>query len=123
MTKTNAGTAPLSILVRVGTNGTTADANPMTFVFGAGTAVADTGEFEVDVNWRAVGVSAIISGYCRASHNLATTGLFNNAAVWTVVAATSGTFDASSATKIGISIVGGTSFSGTNKVVQASLQQ
>jgi hypothetical protein len=95
----------------------------MTFVFGAGTAVADTGEFEVDVNWRVTGVSAIISGYCRSSHNLATTGLFNNAPAWTIVAAPSGTFDASGATKIGISIVGGTSFSGTNRVVQTTLTQ
>jgi hypothetical protein len=97
----------------------------MTFTFGAGTAVADTGEFEVVVNWRSVGsgTSAVISGFCVGRHNLATTGLFNNAAVWTIVAATSGGFNSSGASVMGLSYNGGASFGGTNKVVQAILSQ
>jgi hypothetical protein len=124
MVKTG-GTAAMTIDVRIGTLGTTGDTSRMTFTFGAGTAVADTGEFEVDVNWRSVGsgTSAVISGYCRATHNLATTGLFSNAAAWTIVGTTSAGFASNTATKMGLSVNGGASFGGTNKVVQASLQQ
>lgn len=125
MVKTNTGTAASVISVRIGTAGTTSDTAQMTFTFGAGTGVADTGSFEVFVNWRTVGsgTSAVVSGYCRGFHNLATTGLFNNAANWTIVGTTSSGFDSSAATTMGLSFNGGTSFSGTNKVVQATIEQ
>lgn len=125
MVKTAAGTGTFAINVRIGTAGTTGDTSRMTFTFGAGTAAADTGMFEVIVNWRSVGsgTSAVISGICRAVHNLATTGLFNNAAAFVIVGTVSGGFDSSTATTIGLSVNGGTSFSGTNTVVQATLSQ
>jgi hypothetical protein len=125
MAKTG-GTGASVITVRIGTTGSLSDTTAtMTFTFGAGTAVADTGEYEVVVNWRSVGsgTSAVISGFCVGRHNLATTGLFNNAAVWTIVGTTSGGFNSSGASVMGLSYNGGASFGGTNKVVQAILSQ
>jgi hypothetical protein len=124
MTKT-AGTGAPVISVRIGTLGTTGDTAQITFTFGAGTSVADTGTFEVYVVWRSVGsgTSAVVSGFCRGVHNLATTGLFSNAADWVIVGTTSAGFNSSAVTTIGCSFNGGTAFAGTNKVVQASLQQ
>jgi hypothetical protein len=87
--------------------------------------VADTGIFEVIVTWRTVGAgtSAVVQGICRAQHNLATTGLFNNAAAWTIVATTSGGFQSSTSNNIGVSFNGSTAFAGTITLVQASLLQ
>jgi hypothetical protein len=122
----SAGTGAIVITVRVGTTGTTSDTTAtIPFTFGAGTSVADTGMFEVLVNFRSVGsgTSAVIAGVCRGTHNLATTGLFNNAAAWTIIGTTSAGFNSSTATKIGVSFNGSTSFAGVNKVVQAALQQ
>jgi hypothetical protein len=125
MVKTAAGTATPIIIVRVGTLGTTGDAAQLTFTFGAGTAVADTGMFELWVNWRTVGsgTAAVVQGICKGIHNLATTGLFNNAAVWTIVGTPSAGFNSSTATIMGVSFNGGASFSGTNTLVQASITQ
>jgi len=127
MVKTGAGTAAPTIDIRIGTLGTTGDTSRMTFTFGAGTAVADTGHFEVVITFRTVGsgTSAVISGICRAQHNAAsTTGLWNNAGnTITIVGTVSGGFDSSTATTIGCSFNGGTSFSGTTTVVQATLEQ
>jgi hypothetical protein len=125
MVKTGAGTATPIITVRIGTAGTTADTARLTFTFGAGTGVIDTGTFDLWVNFRTVGAgtSAVVQGICIGRHNLATTGLFNNADVWTIVGTPSAGFDSSAATTIGVSFNGGTSFSGTNTVVQATLNQ
>jgi hypothetical protein len=124
MVKT-AGTATPVINVRIGTSATTADTSRITFTFGAGTAVADTGSFEVWVVFRTVGsgTSAVVSGICEGKHNLATTGMFNNANSWTIVGTVSGGFATTSVGKIGLSFNGGTSFGGTNTMVQASLTQ
>ena len=126
MTKTNVGTATPIITVRTGTgSGSVSDASRITCTFGAGTTVADTGIFEVFVTWRTIGsgTSATVWGVCRGQHNLATTGLFNNADQWTVVGTPSGGFDSTTQTVIGISFNGGASFSGTNTIVQAQLIQ
>jgi hypothetical protein len=124
MTKT-AGTGAIVITVRIGTAGTTADTSQMTFTFGAGTSVADAGIFDVWVTWRSVGsgTSAVISGICKGTHNLGTTGLFNNQQVFTIIGTTSSGFNSSTATTIGLSFNGGTAFAGTNKLVQATLEQ
>jgi hypothetical protein len=124
VTKT-AGTGAIVLSVRVGTAGGTGDPAVLTFTFGAGTSVADTGIFEVIVTWRTVGsgTSAVVQGICRATHNLATTGLFNNAADWSIVAATSSGFNSSTATNMGVSFNGSTAFAGTITVVQATLLQ
>jgi hypothetical protein len=126
MAKTANGTAAPVVTVRVGTTASLSDVTAtIPFTFGAGTGVADTGEFEVVVNWRSVGsgTSAVIAGFCHARHNLPTTGLFSNAASWTIVGTTSAGFNSSTATTIGVSFNGGASFAGTNKVVQAVLSQ
>ena len=123
MVKTGAGTATPIVYVRIGTAGTTADTARLTFTFGAGTAVIDTAVFEVLVSFYSVGsgTSAVVQGVVRARHNLATTGMFNNASSWIITLAASGGFDSSAATKIGVSFNGGTSFSGTNNLVHARL--
>jgi hypothetical protein len=124
MAKT-AGTGAIVITVRIGSVGGIGDSATLTFTFGAGTSVADTGVFEVIMNWRSVGsgTSAVVQGICRATHNLATTGLFNNAADWTIVATTSSGFNSTTATSIGLSFNGSTAFAGSNTLVQASLLQ
>jgi hypothetical protein len=126
MTKTGAGVAAPVITVRVGTTGSTSDTTAtIVFTFGVGTGVIDTGTFEVDVVWRSVGsgTSAVLAGICRAQHNLATTGLFSNADAWTIIGTTTSGFNSSAVTTIGVSFNGGSLFAGTNKVVQATLQQ
>jgi Repeat of unknown function (DUF5907) len=124
MTK-SAGTGAIVLSVRVGTAGAIGDPAVLTYTFGVGTSVADTGIFEVTVTWRSVGsgTSAVVQGICRGTHNLATTGLFNNADAWTIVATTSAGFNSSTATNIGVSFNGSTAFAGTTTLVQASLQQ
>ena len=104
----SAGTGAIVISVRIGTAGTTSDTAQLTFTFGSGTSVADTGVFDVVVNWRTVGsgTSAVVQGICRGTHNLATTGLFNNAAGWIIIGTPSGGFNSSAATTIGLSVNG-----------------
>lgn len=91
MTKTAAGTAANSILVKIGTAGTSADATILTFTLPAGTAAADTGYFEINVVVRVIGASAVINGTCLVTHNLATTGIININQV--VLNVTSSTFN------------------------------
>jgi hypothetical protein len=124
MTK-SAGTGAIVISLRVGTAGAIGDPAVVTFTFGAGTSVADSGIFEVIANWRSVGsgTSAVVQGICRGTHNLATTGLFNNAAGFVIVGTTSSGFASNTATNIGVSFNGSTAFAGTTTLVQASLQQ
>ena len=126
MTK-SAGTGAIIVTLRVGTAGTTSDPAIQTYTFGAGTSVADTGIFEVIATWRTVGTgtSAVIQGICRGTHNLPTTGLFNNAAGFIVIGSPSPSsgFNSSTATNIGISFNGSTAFAGTTQIVQAQLQQ
>jgi hypothetical protein len=121
----SAGTGAIVLTVRVGTAGAIGDPAILTFTFGAGTSVADTGIFEIIATWRTVGsgTSAVMQGICRAQHNLATTGLFSNADVWTVVATTSSGFASNTATNVGVSFNGSTAFAGTVTLVQSSLLQ
>jgi hypothetical protein len=121
----SAGTGAIVLTVRVGTLGAIGDPAILTFTFGAGTSVADAGVFEIIATWRTVGsgTSAVMQGICRAQHNAATTGLFSNAAAWTIVATTSSGFNSSTATNIGCSFNGSTAFSGTISLVQSTLLQ
>lgn len=122
MAKTGGTGAPTPI-IRFGTNGTTADTARLTFTFGAGTAVADTGIFEVWAHVRTSGASGVMVGMCRCTHHLAATGLTNTGASGTgIILVTSGSFDMTVASSIiGISFNGGASFGGTNTVVQTRL--
>lgn len=76
ITKTAAGTLAQSVLVKFGTNGTTADATLATLTLPAGTGAADQGDFEVSVGFRAIGAgtSAVIVAGLRMVHNLQITG-------------------------------------------------
>jgi hypothetical protein len=126
MTKTAAGTATPIITLRMGTAGTTSDAAIGTLTFGAGTAVADTGIFDVDVVFRTVGggTSAVVQIMGECGHLLAATGMTSTGAAGTaIILATSSGFASTTQTKIGLSFNGGTSFSGTNTLVTASLHQ
>lgn len=123
MVKTAAGVAALAVTVRYGTAGSTADAALLTFTFPAGTAVVDSGTFELDVVFRTVGsgTAAVVAGICRLKHNLAITGLAASTAVgFTQLAVTSSGFNSTPANSIlGVSVNGGTSFAGTNTVAAA----
>lgn len=121
MTKTAAGTATPIIIVRFGTAGTTSDTARLTFTFAAGTAAVDSGVFEVVANFRVVGSVATMAGYCECRHALAATGLVSTGAAGNgIVFATASAFDATvAASSIGVSFNGGTSFAGTNTIVQS----
>jgi hypothetical protein len=123
MVKTAAGAAALAVTVRYGTAGSTADAALLTFTFPVGTALADSGTFEVDVVFRTIGsgTSAVVAGICRLKHNLAQTGLATSTAVgFTQLAVVSSGFNSTPANSLlGVSVNGGTSFSGTNTVAAA----
>lgn len=117
--KTAAGTATPIINIRIGTAGTTADTARNTFTFGAGTAAADTGIFEVIVVFRAVGASAITQAIARLTSNLTTTGISNAVKART---STSGTFASTTAALgIGASYNGGASASHTVTLVKAEI--
>lgn len=124
MTKTGAGTATPIITIRMGTLGTTGDAAIATITFGAGSAAIDTGTFEVMVNFRSVGAgtSAVIQTVVKCEHHLAATGLTNTGASGCgIILATSSGFNSTTQTTIGLSFNGGSSFSGTNTLVQSKL--
>jgi hypothetical protein len=124
MVKTAAGSATPTVIVRIGTLGTTADAAILTFTFAAGTAAADTGTFVVTAHFRLIGSSAVLVGTCECRHALAATGLISTGASGQgQLSVTSSAFDATpSNTIIGVSFNGGASFAGTNTLVEAELK-
>lgn len=125
MVKTNAGTNAFTVIVRMGTLGTTGDSAILTLAFAVGTAAVDTGIFELWVTFRSIGAgtSAVIQGVLKCQHHLAATGLITTGASGTgIVLGTSSGFASTTPTKIGISVNGGGSFLGTNTLVQSSLQ-
>jgi hypothetical protein len=123
MTKTAAGTATPTVIVRFGTAGAVADTARITFTFAAGTAAADSGIFEVFAVVRVAGASTTMAGWCRCTHHLAATGLVSTGASGTgIIFATAAAFDSTVASStIGTSFNGGASFAGTNTVVRSEL--
>lgn len=123
MVKTAAGIATPILAIRFGTAGTTTDTARLTFTFAAGTAAIDTGIVEVLVHFRTVGATGVATGSARIAHHLAATGLTSTGASGTgIILATSAAFDTTVASSIiGASFNGGTSFAGTNTLVQAEL--
>lgn len=124
MVKTAAGTAAFVVTVRYGTAGSTADTAILTFTFGAGTAVADTGKFELELHFRTVGsgTSAVVVGNLKLVSFLAVTGLAStpvNAGGIRLFTTVSSGFNSTPAGSIlGVSVNGGASFSGTNTIVE-----
>jgi hypothetical protein len=123
LVKTGAGTAAMTIIVRMGTLGTTGDAAIQTLTWGAGTGVIDTGWFEVYVSFRTVGsgTSAVIDTVSVCQHHLAATGLISTGAsgIGILTPGASAGFNSTTQTIIGVSINGGASFSGSNNIVQS----
>ena len=122
MTKTGAGTAQFTVIVRMGTLGTTGDAAILTLAYAVGTGVIDSGWFEVYVVFRTVGsgTSAVIAGITTCNHHLAATGLITTGASgFGQILGTSSGFNSTTQTIIGVSVNGGASFSGTNTLVQS----
>lgn len=126
MTKTAAGVAAATVIVRIGTAGNIADTAILTFTFGAGSAAIDTGIFEVWAHFRTVGsgTSAVLSGMCQCTHALAATGLVSTGASGNgLILATSAGFNSTVASSfIGVSFNGGAAFAGTNTVVQSYMR-
>lgn len=126
MAKTAAGTAQATVIVRIGT-GVVGDTARVTHTFTAGTAAADKGTFEVAVTLRSVHASTgTIVSLVTLDHALAATGLTSGGTGGQEqFVAASSNFDTSATTLagkvIGISFNGGSSFSGTNELVQAEL--
>ena len=120
VTKTAAGTGTPIIQIRYGVAGTIADTILITHTFGAQTAAADVGTFEVWITFRTVGGTATIESVVQIRHSLAATG-FQTVPSKTLVA-TSGAFNAAAAGNIiGFSIYGGASSSWTIQAVQSEL--
>lgn len=77
LSKTAAGSGQVSIIVRVGTTGTTADGVAGTYSFTAGTPASDVAIVRLNCRYRTVGAgtAAVLTGICSLTTNLTTTGL------------------------------------------------
>jgi hypothetical protein len=120
MSKTAAGAAAPSLIIRVGTTGTTTDTGRLTLALSVGTAATDVGVFDVLVTFRTVGsgVNAVIAGILQLASQ-PTTGL---SSLLKGAHAVSAGFDSTTAGLIiGASFNGGTSFAGTCNLVRAEL--
>lgn len=119
-TKTAAGTAAATVIVRFGTNGSTSDTARNTFTLSAATAATDTGHFELTCIVRTINASTgVVACGLGVTHANSTTGLVsaNETNVFQVV---SGNFDNTSASLIaGVSVNPGASGVWTFQVVTA----
>ncbi len=121
VTKTAAGLLAPTITIRIGTLGTTADASICSIVFGVGTAVVDSGIFEVIATFRTVGsgTTAVLQSIAGLVNNLTTTGLSNAVKAKQV---TSAGFNSTTASSIiGATYNGGTSAAHTIQLVRSEL--
>lgn len=124
MSKTAAGTANLLLNVRIGTTGTTADAAVLAYNSGlAQTVNADQATFEILLTIRTLGASAAIICAVNIYRINATAVGFAALATPCIISAPTATttFNSTTATKIGVSFNGGTSFVGTSQQVIAEL--
>lgn len=120
MTKTAAGTAAPVWRVRVGVNGTVADAAILTFTGPAQTAAIDTGFVEITAILRSVGAAGVLAGGLILNHNLATTGFANIGSPTLQV--TSAGFDTTvPGTVVGVSVNPGASGVWTHQVVKGEM--
>lgn len=122
LAKTAAGTVAPSILVKIGTLGTTADATVLTFAFpGVGTAVADEADIWIDVVVTSVAQAATtIRGYMVINRRLGTTatGWLAVASTLNRVLGTPATFNGLTASlKAGLAITLGASYVVTVELV------
>lgn len=115
MVKTAAGTATPILNIRFGTTGSLSDTARLVFTFAAGTALVDTGIFEVLVHVRTASAVGVMAGRTNLRHHLAATGLTTTGASGTgIILVTSAAFDMTvPGSQIGASFNGGASFAGT----------
>lgn len=124
-TKTAAGAAAWSVIVRFGTAGTTADTARLTFAQTTNiqTGAVDAGTWEVRaIVYGPISASCVVAGVCEFQHHLDVTG-------WSTVGPadcyqiTSGAFDITTAGMIvGLSFVPGASTVATFQVVSAECE-
>jgi len=120
MTKTGAGVAAPTWNVRVGVNGTTADASRLLFTGPAQTAVIDAGLVEITAVLRNIGAAGVLAGILELNHNLATTGFATSQCP--TLQTTSAGFDTTVANLIvGISVNPGSAGVWTHQVVIAEM--
>lgn len=121
VTKTGAGTAAASWVLRMGTNGSTGDAAIITNSLGAQTAVVDTGIVDIFVTFTSPGATANTFYANNLTHNIAN-GLWPFAAGVTIGAPGIGTaFNSTAVTKIGLSWIPGSGSTHTVAVLTADL--
>jgi hypothetical protein len=89
--KTGAGVATPIFNLRIGSARTTADTSRLTLTGPAQTAVIDQGVWFVYIINRSVGAAGVLQGTLSLNHNLAATGLANNASA--IVETTGAGFD------------------------------
>lgn len=127
MSKSAAGLANLLLNIRIGTLGTTGDTAVLAYNSGiAQTAAADQGRFEVMLNVRSIATPTAATIICVVNilRLTATAAGFAAAATPNIVSVGTATttFNATTATKIGVGVIGGTSFVGTIQLVQSELR-
>ena len=123
-TKSAAGTAAWSVLIRFGTGGTVSDTARVTMTQSPNvqTAVADTGTWEIRAVVRGpIGASCIVAGGLEFQHHLATTG-FSTVSGADAYQATSAAFDSATVTNVGISINPGAAGVFTFQVVNGTAE-
>lgn len=120
-TKTAAGVAAPTVIIRTGTAGTVADAARNTFTFNAQTAVIDRAIIEVFLTVTNIGAAANFTGFATLRHELAATGFGSvSPAGWQMLLSSSGAFDFTPAnTILGVSVNGGAAAAWTVDVVQS----
>lgn len=127
MTKTTAGVAVATMVLRMGTAGTTADAAICTFTFpSAQTAAADNGRFSVYANLRTVGTgtTATCEGVLVIERTNTTTGFLSTGGLQFMapIRVLSGGFNSATVTTVGLSINAGASSAWTTQLVQADIK-
>lgn len=124
VTKTGAGVATPTVIIRVGTAGSTADTARVTFTFPAQTAVIDNGLIEVIATMRGpLSASGILAAVARLTHNVVgqITGLSTSESP--ILSVQSAGFDVTAAGLIvGLSVNGGASAAWTTQIVQSSME-
>lgn len=118
VTKTAAGVAASTYTVAVGTAGTTADTDRLSFTKPAGTAAVDEGVIQIWATVRSVSAAGTMVGEFRMTHNLENTGhlVIPGVAVNTISAA----FDTSAAGLfVGLTVTSGAADALTFQLVQA----
>jgi hypothetical protein len=124
VTKSAAGVAAASLNIRVGTAGTTADTARVTASFGAQTAVVDEGFFEIYLNFRTIGATAVPAAVIYLQHRLTSTGLISGATAGAnnINTQVGAAFDVTAANlRIGVSVNPGASSSWQVQLVQSEL--